>query len=466
MVITLLRRHVHLPLLILAVVEAAILLASPVIATYVRLGSGPEGLAAAPALTILRAVTFAVAVLVCMVAMGLYSARQRARTAGIVLRIAAAVCGAVAVVAVVSYSVPNASFGRGVLALSAACALVLVSSVRVLFERVADEDIFKRHVLVYGAGKQALSIAQLRRRSDQRGFKVVGHVVPVGSAQLISADKIVALNGTLVQFAREREIDEIVVAMDDRRRAFPIHELLECRLAGVEVTDLVSFLERETGKLRLDVLNPSWMIFGKGFSRDPWRQATSRTFDIAAALLLLILMTPVMLLAALAIAIEDGPRAPVLYRQRRVGQDGRHFNVLKFRSMRADAESDGRPRWALSDDARVTRVGSVIRKIRVDELPQLLNVLTGAMRFVGPRPERPEFVAQLSDVIPYYRERHCVKPGITGWAQLCYPYGSSERDAREKLEYDLYYVKNHSLMFDLVILLQTVEVVLLGKGAR
>jgi sugar transferase (PEP-CTERM system associated) len=242
--------------------------------------------------------------------------------------------------------------------------------------------------------------------------------------------------------------------------------LLECRLAGVEVTDLVSFLERETGKVRLDVLNPSWMIFAKGFSRHPWRQVTSRTFDIIAAALLLIVTSPVIVLTAAAILVEDGPRAPIFYRQRRVGKDGRQFNLLKFRSMRPDAESDGKARWAVSGDSRVTRVGALIRKIRIDELPQLLIVLGGAMSFVGPRPERPEFVAELSETIPYYRERHCVKPGITGWAQLCYPYGSSERDAREKLQYDLYYVKNHSLVFDLMILLQTVEVVLLGKGGR
>jgi sugar transferase (PEP-CTERM system associated) len=232
------------------------------------------------------------------------------------------------------------------------------------------------------------------------------------------------------------------------------------------VIDIVNFLERETGRVHLDVLNPSWIIFAEGFRRDAMRQATKRAFDVIAAFALLLIVWPVILLTMLAILLEDGPRAPILYRQRRIGLDGHEFDVLKFRSMRVDAERDGRPRWASGQDDRVTRVGRFIRKVRIDELPQIFNVLRGDMSFVGPRPERPPFVAQLAESIPYYYERHCSKPGITGWAQVCYPYGSSERDALEKLQYDLYYVKNHTLLFDLMILLQTVEVVLLGKGGR
>jgi len=228
----------------------------------------------------------------------------------------------------------------------------------------------------------------------------------------------------------------------------------------------VTFLERETGRVHLEVLNPSWIIFAEGFRRDGVRQLTKRIFDIVASLLLVLITWPAMLLTMLAIAIEEGPRAPMLYRQLRVGLDNQAFEVLKFRSMRVDAEGDGRARWATGSDDRVTRVGRFIRKVRIDELPQIFNVLRGHMSFVGPRPERPEFVAKLAESIPYYDERHYAKPGITGWAQICYPYGSSEKDSLEKLQYDLYYVKNHSMLFDLMILLQTVEVVLLGKGAR
>jgi sugar transferase (PEP-CTERM system associated) len=271
---------------------------------------------------------------------------------------------------------------------------------------------------------------------------------------------------SMLEFANNNSVDEIVVAMDDRRRAFPLRDLLECRLQGIEVVDLVSFLERETGRVRLDVLNPSWMIFAEGFRRDPVRLFSERAFDLIASLLLLLLAWPIMLLTAILIKIEDGPRAPVFYRQTRVGLGGRNFDALKFRSMRPDAEKDGRPQWARPGDSRVTRVGAFIRKVRIDELPQILNVLKSDMSFVGPRPERPEFVAVLNDKIPYYSERHCVKPGITGWAQLCHPYGSSEQDAAEKLQYDLYYIKNHSLLFDILILLQTAEVILWRKGAR
>jgi sugar transferase (PEP-CTERM system associated) len=262
------------------------------------------------------------------------------------------------------------------------------------------------------------------------------------------------------------DVDEVVVAMEDRRRDFPLRELLECRLAGVDVTELLSFLERETGRVRLDVLNPSWLIFGPGFRRDPLRLLSSRALDVTASLLILAVTLPVMLAMALAVAIEDGWRAPVFYRQARIGCGGRSFELLKFRSMRRDAETDGHARWAEKGDPRVTRVGAVMRMLRIDELPQILNVLRGHMSLVGPRPERPHFVTELAQKIPYYVERHCVKPGITGWAQLCHPYGSSEQDAIEKLQYDLYYIKNNSLLFDLSILVQTVEVVFTGKGAR
>jgi sugar transferase (PEP-CTERM system associated) len=283
--------------------------------------------------------------------------------------------------------------------------------------------------------------------------------------RIIPPERIIVPDKPLVELASALQIDEIVVAMDDRRQQFPLKELLDCRLAGVEITELATFLERETGKVYLDTLVPSWMIFGTGFRRDLFRRLSERAFDVIASLILLVLAAPIMLLTMLAIKLEDGLRKPVFYGQLRVGFANRNFRVLKFRSMRTDAEKDG-AQWARTNDDRVTRVGRFIRKTRIDELPQLLNVLSGQMSFVGPRPERPEFVQKLAETIPYYSERHAVKPGITGWAQLCYPYGASEKDAIEKLQYDLYYVKNHGLLFDILILLQTVEVILLGKGAR
>jgi sugar transferase (PEP-CTERM system associated) len=351
-------------------------------------------------------------------------------------------------------------------ALFALLSCLLLVLLRAIASGLIDDDIFKRSVLVFGSGTNAGRIQQLRRRADQRGFKVVGYVPARNEERVIPADRLVATDKPLGELARELEIDEIVVAMDDRRQQFPLKELLDCRLAGVEITELATFLERETGKVYLDILVPSWMIFGSGFRRDVARLYSERAFDVLASLALLLIASPFMLLTMLAIKLEDGFASPILYGQPRVGYGGRIFRVLKFRSMREDAEKDGKARWAQANDDRITRVGRLIRKTRIDELPQLLNVLRGHMSFVGPRPERPEFVKQLSETIPYYDERHAVKPGITGWAQLCYPYGASEQDAIEKLQYDLYYVKNHGLLFDVLILLQTVEVILLGKGAR
>ncbi len=344
--------------------------------------------------------------------------------------------------------------------------LFSLTIVRIAARGLIDEDILKRRVLVYGAGNNAARILALRRRNDQRGFKVVGFVPSRNEDRLVPPERLIGRDAPVSEIAEDLEIDEIVMAMDDRRQQFPLKELLDCRLNGIEVIELATFLERETGKVYLDILIPSWMIFSSGFRRDVVRRYTERGFDMLASFALLLLALPVMALTMLAIKLEEGLHAPVLYLQPRVGYAGRVFRVMKFRSMRQDAEKDGRARWASANDDRVTRVGRFIRKVRIDELPQLFNVLSGQMSFVGPRPERPEFVKQLAETIPYYEVRHAVKPGITGWAQLCYPYGASEQDASEKLQYDLYYVKNHSLVFDILILLQTVEVILLGKGAR
>jgi sugar transferase (PEP-CTERM system associated) len=457
-----LQHHVPVSIVLLAAGEFTVFLSAPVGAALLR-GRlhGWELHSIGP----LQVIAYAVVMLVSMISLGLYHRRQRARFAGILARLIVALGGGTAVVGLLSYLLPAMSVPRSVLVTAGLVALAGVGTLRLIFDRAADDDVFKRRVLVVGAGRRAVSIAQLRRRADQRGFQVHGFVARGAESQLVPADKIVTVDGPLLAYCARFEIDEIVVAMDDRRKDFPVSDFLECKLKGMEVTDIVDFLERETGRLRLDVLNPSWIIFAEGFRTDPWRQLLEQMFDVVASVGLLAITWPVMLLTAIAIMIEDGPRAPVLYRQARIGQGGRVFSVLKFRSMRVDAEPGG-AQWAAKSDPRVTRVGALIRKMRIDELPQILNVLKGDMRFVGPRPERPEFVHQFEDRIPYYHERHSVKPGLTGWAQLCYPYGASDLDAAEKLQYDLYYIKNRSSLFDLMILLQTIEVVLLGKGGR
>jgi sugar transferase (PEP-CTERM system associated) len=414
----------------------------------------------------LAATGFTVVNLLSVLALGLYSSRQRARTTGVFVRLVAAIFAASLVTGSVFYIFPSLFLGRGVLALASLFAFIGSSISRATFSRLVDETLFKRRVLVYGVGQRTTAISSLRRRSDRRGFEIVGFMQPDGENASVPPERVLGTPNGILSLCSSFDVDEIVVAMEDRRRGFPILGLLECRLAGIEITELLTFLERETGRVRIDVLNPSWMIFGEGFRRDPLRLFSSRTLDLVASLLLLTLSLPVMLLTMLAIKCEDGWRAPVFYGQARVGLGGHPFTVLKFRSMRTDAERDGQAQWAQKSDPRVTRVGAIIRKLRIDELPQILNVLSGHMSFVGPRPERPQFVAELAQKIPYYVQRHCVKPGITGWAQLCYPYGSSEQDALEKLQYDLYYIKNNTLLFDLAILVQTAEVVFMGKGAR
>ncbi len=263
----------------------------------------------------------------------------------------------------------------------------------------------------------------------------------------------------------EKGVDEIVIALSERRGgSMPMRELLDCKLNGVRVTDIATYFEQNLGQIRLDAVSAGWLIFGDGFNQGFIRTTVKRLFDIAGAAVLILLALPIMLATALIIKLESS--GPVLYKQERVGLNNKPFNVVKFRSMRTDAEKDGIPRWATAGDNRVTRVGRVIRKLRIDELPQLFSVLNGDMSLVGPRPERAFFVEKLTQDIPFYAVRHSVKPGVTGWAQVRYQYGSTVEDTAEKLQYDLYYVKNHSLFLDLVVLFETVGVVLTGKGAQ
>jgi sugar transferase (PEP-CTERM system associated) len=412
-----------------------------------------------------RGVAFSVIVVTSLLAFGLYNSRQRTQLSAILARLMLALLTSSCAIAVLFYVIPTQHLYRGVAAIAVVLSVCGVLTSRLIFAHVADEDIFKRRVLVYGTGYSADAITRLHRSTDNHTFAVVGFVQPQGEERIVPSERTLESDGDLCALCERFGVTEVVVAMDDRRRGFPIPELLDCRLAGVDVTELLTFLERETGRVHINVLNPSWMIFSQGFRRDPLRLFSSRSLDLFSSLAVLVVALPAMILTFFAIKMEDGWQAPALYRQARVGLGGRMFKVLKFRSMHQDAELNG-AQWAQHADPRVTQVGAIIRKLRIDELPQVFNVLHGDMSFVGPRPERPEFVAQLVEKIPYYAQRHCVKPGITGWAQLCYPYGSSENDALEKLQYDLYYIKNNSLLFDLAILIQTAEVVLFGKGAR
>jgi sugar transferase (PEP-CTERM system associated) len=322
-----------------------------------------------------------------------------------------------------------------------------------------------RRILVFGTGSQALAVKQALNKSDPSA-EIVGYFPsPNEEAAFVPEHLILSRGKTLTDTAKTLKVDEIVVALTERRGgSMPLRELLDCKLHGIRVLDLASHFEQTLGQIRLDSLYAGWLIFGDGFQQGTLRTIIKRLSDIFFATVLILLSLPIMLITALLIIAENG--FPVFYRQERVGLNGRLFNVIKFRSMRNDAEKDGKPIWAKAKDDRVTKVGGIIRKLRIDELPQLFSVLKGDMSLVGPRPERPFFVDQLTKEIPFYAVRHSVKPGVTGWAQVRYHYGATVEDSAEKLQYDLYYVKNHSLFLDIVVLFETVGVVLTGKGAH
>jgi sugar transferase (PEP-CTERM system associated) len=453
---------------LLALCEAAVVAVALYAAIFIRFAGSSSPLAAFEASRGPfgpRALAIAAVFIVALAALGLYQLRHRTRFTAVFVRLIIAMAVAQVALALLFYAAPGLDVGRGVMGLTGAFALTGLAITRFAFLRMVDEEFFKRRVLVWGAGARARAIGKrLRRRTDQRGFRIVGYVRAPGDGGDVPKGPMFRANTGLVRLALRNRIEEIVVAMDDRRGGFPTAELLECRLRGIRVTDILTFLERESGRVSVELMHPSWLIFSNGFRCDFLRLATKRTFDVLVSLAILIAAAPVALAAAAAIWLED--RGPILYRQLRTGQNGRTFRMVKFRSMRVNAESDGRAVWAKLDDPRVTRVGAWIRRLRIDELPQVVNVLLGHMSFVGPRPERPEFVAQLAEQIPHYRDREVVKPGITGWAQVNLPYGASVEDSRNKLAYDLYYVKRRSLFLDLLILVGTVRVVLFQEGSR
>ncbi len=459
--------YIRVPFLILGLIEIFILIVSVFIGVLIRKEGEFDGIREIINSHLFEAFLFAIIMVLAMIASGLYQARLREGIFGFILRLTTAFLLGTVALSVIFYFVPDIFLGRGVLILSILGSFVSISVVRVVIQSL-DQNVFKKRIVVLGAGKRASSITDLRRRSDQFGFKILGFIQLPGEENIVAEEKIIKLGIPLMSYIEKHDIDEIVLAVEDRRKGIPMHELLDCKMRGVDILDVVTFFERETGKIRLDQLHPSWFLFSDGFNYGAAREWFKRIFDASASFFLLSITWPFMLLTAVAIFLESRCKlgTPILYRQVRVGREGRPFQVLKFRSMIVNAEASGKAQWATKNDSRVTRVGTFIRMTRIDELPQIFNVFRGDMSFVGPRPERPEFVVMLSEKIPYYSERHRVRPGITGWAQLLYPYGSSEKDALEKLQYDLYYVKNHSVFLDFLIMLQTAEVVLFGRGAR
>jgi|AntRauTorcE11898_2_1112593.scaffolds.fasta_scaffold01281_2 sugar transferase (PEP-CTERM system associated) len=450
----------------LPVLEGGLLVAAVYIAVLFRIGTDPGEIRTSVGPVWPEAVVFSAVLVISMTAVGLYNRRLRDGLEGIVVRIALAFAAGMMLIALIYYAFPWLFLGRGVLFIALALGFLAVLLLRAEVLGIARREEGKRRILVLGAGKRAEVLSRLRRRTDLIGLRIVGYVRYENDQLAVPDSEVIELEAPLSKWAADHGIDEIVVGPDERRQNLDMHQLLLCRAQGMLVSDVATFYERETGRVSLDILLPSWLAFSSGFRSSFVGDRVKRLFDIAISLVLLILASPLILLATVAVWVESGFRGPILYRQARVGSNDTVFNVFKFRSMRPDAEADGTARWATVGDDRITRVGRILRRYRIDELPQIYNVLRGEMSFVGPRPERPEFVDHLEGIFPRYADRHRVKPGLTGWAQIRYPYGASDRDAFEKLQYDLYYVKNRNLQLDLTILLQTAEVVLWGRGAR
>jgi sugar transferase (PEP-CTERM system associated) len=453
------KHFIHTPYLWLGVVETAVLAGA-------NLGI-QDVLGFVPFLP--GAVVFALILGCCTLAMGVYGALLREGIASLVLRVLVSFCllGA-ATLFILGQLWSLDCFTSKAVFWSVIAAGFIVVPLRMAFRALVDLNQLRRRVVLFGAGAKAQKLlAELAPEKSTLAIEVVGCIANNNESVAVDQSLIMPEPSDWLSFAKAEQISEIVICPDERRRCdgseFPLGELLDCKLAGIDSSSTLSFYERELGKIDLSSLQPGWMLFSDGFKYSKRSLWAKRLFDIILAGIFLLLMWPFMLLTALAVRLES-PGA-VLYHQTRVGLNGRHFRIYKFRSMRQDAEKSG-AQWATKNDARITRVGAFIRNTRLDELPQLYNVLSGSMSFVGPRPERPEFVVDLAKQIPYYDLRHKVKPGLMGWAQLKYSYGASVDDARHKLQYDLYYTKNHSFFIDILIMIQTVEIILLGKGVH
>jgi len=406
---------------------------------------------------------FAGLVQTAMISVGVYGSDALRSMRYATARLLVAISLGIIALSVVYFLVPGHTLWRSNLFYAMFIAMALLVFIRILLGGLLGTAVFRRRVLVLGAGDRAERLRQLGERIEA-GFVIVGFVGMSDSAPVIKE----AINRNaihnLTRYVENLGVSEVVLALEERRNALPLKDLLRIKTTGVHVNDFSTFMERETGRVDLDTVNPSWLIFSDGFSSGRMiSSAFKRIFDICASLALLLFTAPVIALFAILVKLDS--RGPAFFRQTRVGLYGQNFSLIKLRSMRIDAEKGG-AQWAAKDDPRVTRIGRLIRKLRIDELPQAWTVLKGEMSFVGPRPERPEFVSDLDDKLPFYAERHMVKPGITGWAQINYPYGASIEDSRHKLEYDLYYAKNYSPFLDLLILLQTLRVVLWNEGAR
>jgi sugar transferase (PEP-CTERM system associated) len=463
--VRMLGRYVPIKIIILAVTESALIVLSIAIAFWIRFGNPSDALwyLSQP----YTAIQIAVIVLVCWVCLyynDIYDLQAVARRSELIIRMMQALGTAGLILALLYYLVPDLTLGRGVSAIAAG----LIFASLLGWRLAVDSGEFFRpvhRIVIAGTGAGGIRLVREILAHPELNLKVLGFLDERGEhiGEPLVNPGIVGGVADIENYVRREQIDWVILAFGERRGVMPTNALLRLKLSGIIVEDAHSLFEKLMGGVMLERLSASWLILSDGFRKDFLLMFSKRVLDVIISLTLLFLLSPLLLLAALAIYLESG--GPVLFRQQRVGLHDRHFEVLKFRSMRQNAEEDG-PQWAVRGDSRITRVGKFLRGYRLDEMPQLINVLRGDMSLVGPRPERPQFVEMLGQQIPFYHERHTVRPGVTGWAQIKYQYGSSVEDAKTKLEYDLFYIKHLSLFLDLLIVFQTVQVVLSGKGAR
>ena len=460
--IRLFKHYIPYPVLLLGLLDMAILLASAEAGWILRshqIGDNP-GIWLD---RILPLATFGISLQTAMVAVGVYGAQALSSFRFAIARLLVAVSLGIIFLAIVAFILPGATLWRSISLYAMILSLLGLFTIRIMLGKVLGGNAFKRRLLILGAGQKALRITKLADEPGA-GFIVVGHV-DMNDCELAIPTAISRAHiNNLSEHVTRLNASEVIVALEERRNALPLADLVRLRTTGVHVNEDSTFIERETGTVDLRSVNPSWLIYSDGFSSG--RRLSSwakRLFDIVASVILLIIALPLIVLGAVAVKLDS--KGPALYKQKRVGLFGGEFEIVKLRSMRTDAEVGGAV-WAQENDPRITKVGRFIRNTRIDELPQIWSVLKGDMSFVGPRPERPEFVADLEEQLVYYAERHMVKPGITGWAQINYPYGASLQDSRAKLEYDLYYAKNYTPFLDILILLQTIRVVLWPEGVR
>jgi sugar transferase (PEP-CTERM system associated) len=462
-------QYVSAKSLLLMIEEALLVLLSLMCAVKVRFWNSPTELALYTAFPDF-AVQCTIVVIVCLTCFylnDLYDLSAGFDAVDRVLRIEQSLGAASLLLGSLYFLFPGLLLSRGVFIIAMLLTTALTVLSRKVFDKVWQMTAPCRSVAILGTGELALTTARELTKREDLGLKVEGFICPVSQqveGGTLFGFPVLGSATELESVASERKLARIIVAMEDRRGALPTRELVTLRVHGLRIEDASTALAGLTGRVALRAVKPSWFVFSDGFRRSNWNDFVKRVGDIFFGVVGLILSLPVMLAVAIAVRLDS--RGPVIYRQTRVGRMGRYFEVLKFRSMTVDAEKKNGAQWATENDPRVTRLGRILRKYRLDELPQFINVIRGDMSFVGPRPERPVFVEELKEKIPYYDERHSVRPGLTGWAQVQYSYGSTIEDAFNKLEYDLFYLKNLSVTFDLLIILQTVRLVLAGRGGR